>query len=74
MVKTLTAIGDSLALIIDQPLLDLLEIDRDTPLEVTTDGKVLSIRPVARDVQSAFVASAKRMMAIHEETFRKLAE
>jgi hypothetical protein len=30
MVKTLTPIGDSLGLIIDRPILDLLKIGRDT--------------------------------------------
>lgn len=74
MTKTLTAIGNSLGLIIERPILDLLKIDRDTPLEITTDGKGLYIKPVEAAVQTDFVESAKRMMDIHVETFRKLAE
>jgi antitoxin MazE len=75
MFKTLTAIGNSLGLIIEKPILDLLKIDRNTPLEVTTDGKGLYIRPVESEGdQAAFVESARRMMQVHEETFRKLAE
>jgi antitoxin component of MazEF toxin-antitoxin module len=46
MVKTLTRHGNSLALVIDRPVLDLLKIDADTPLEITTDGTVLVIAPV----------------------------
>lgn len=46
MIKHLTSIGNSLGLIIDRPILDLLHIDRDTALEISTDGKTLTIRPV----------------------------
>ena len=46
MVKKLTKHGNSLALIIDRAVLDLLEINDDTPLEITTDGQVLVVTPV----------------------------
>ena len=46
MVKKLTKHGNSLALIIDRAVLDLLKIDADTPLEISTDGQVLVISPV----------------------------
>ena len=45
--KKLTKIGNSLALIIDRPVLDLLHISIDSPLEISTpDGKKLEITPV----------------------------
>lgn len=50
MVKRLTKHGNSLAFVIDRGVLDLLDIDADTPLSVTTDGKCLIITPV-RDPQ-----------------------
>ena len=46
MVKRLTKHGNSLALVIDRGVLDLLEIDADTPLSLTTDGKCLIVTPV----------------------------
>ena len=46
MIKRLTKHGNSLALVIDRGVLDLLEIDADTPLSVTTDGKCLVVTPV----------------------------
>ena len=46
MVKRLTRHGNSLALVIDRPILDMLRIDPDTPLEISTDGEVLIISPV----------------------------
>jgi hypothetical protein len=38
MLKTLTPIGDELALILDPEMLETLHIDRDTHLDVSTDG------------------------------------
>jgi len=46
MIKTLTPIGNSLGIIIDRPILELLKIDRETPLEITTDGKGFYVRPI----------------------------
>ncbi len=46
MVKRLTRHGNSLALVIDRGVLDLLDIDAETPLSVTTDGKCLIVTPV----------------------------
>jgi antitoxin MazE len=46
MIKHLTKHGNSLALVIDRGVLDLLEIDADTPLSLTTDGKCLVVAPV----------------------------
>ena len=37
MIKKLTKHGNSLALVIDKGILELLEIDADTPISVTTD-------------------------------------
>ncbi|RJO70475.1 MAG: AbrB/MazE/SpoVT family DNA-binding domain-containing protein [Myxococcales bacterium] len=74
MYKRLTAIGNSLGLIIDRPILDLLDIDRDTDLEVKTDGEALIIRPTKLSKKERAMQSARRMMKIHHETLKKLAE
>jgi antitoxin MazE len=74
MIKNLTQIGNSLGFVIERPILDLLKIDRNTPLEVTTDGKGLYIRPVAYAPKDEVLKSAKRMLDIHAETFRRLSE
>ncbi len=46
VVKKLVRHGNSLALVIDKAVLDLLKIDSDTPLEISTDGKALLVSPV----------------------------
>ncbi|MFH0753875.1 MAG: AbrB/MazE/SpoVT family DNA-binding domain-containing protein [Candidatus Omnitrophota bacterium] len=45
MKKTLSIHGNSLALIIEKPILDLLNIDHQTPLQISTDGKNIIITP-----------------------------
>lgn len=46
MIKKLTRHGNSLALVMDRGVLDLLNIDADTPLNISTDGEILIISPV----------------------------
>ncbi len=46
MIKRLTRHGNSLALVIDRPILDMLGIDANTLLEISTDGECLIISPV----------------------------
>ena len=46
MVKKMTRHGNSMALVIERPILELLNIDADTPLDISTDGEVLIVTPV----------------------------
>lgn len=73
MKKKLSAIGNSLGLVIEKPILELLEIDRETELEMTTDGRRLIVEPV-RARRERVLSSARRVMDAHRETFRKLAK
>ena len=74
MVKKLSRIGNSLGLVIERPILDLLNVDESTPLEITTDGDVLTIRPIRDAHRSRVRASAKQAMVAHRETLTKLAK
>ena len=46
MTKHLTSHGNSAALVIEKPIMDLLGITMKTPLEITTDGISLVVSPV----------------------------
>ena len=46
MIKKLAKHGNSQAIVIDRAVLDLLSIDDDTPLMITTDGERIVIEPV----------------------------
>lgn len=75
MRKNLTVIGNSLGVIIERPILDILGFSRETELEVTTDGKRLIIERVADDSRKNRIRSlTKKVISSHEKTFRKLAE
>ena len=49
MIKKLVTHGNSAALIIDKPILQLLNVDTDSSFEITTDGRSLIISPVESD-------------------------
>ncbi len=46
MVKTLIKHGNSYALIIDKPILELLRATPETPFEIISDGRSLVLTPV----------------------------
>lgn len=74
MVKKLTAHGNSAALVIDKPILELLDITMETPLEITTDGKNLIISPVTGPARlRKFKTALLRVSEKHAKTFAKLA-
>ncbi len=75
MVKRLTKTGNSLALVIDRPMLEATGIGEDTPLDVSTNGDVIVISPVRGKTRQARIRSA--VEAIHRDyagVFRRLAD
>jgi antitoxin component of MazEF toxin-antitoxin module len=75
MTKRLTRSGNSLALVIDRPLLEALDIDAETELELSTDGDVLVVTPVREGKRKRDVAEL--VAEGHEQyggVFRRLAE
>lgn len=75
MVKKLTKHGNSLALVIDRPILDLLKIDPETPLDISTDGKKLIVEPAKSSVRrTKFEAAQNWAHKRYARAFRKLAE
>lgn len=75
MIKRLTKHGNSLALVIDRGVLDLLKIDNETPLEVTTDGSVLVVTPVRDEERAArFKQALDSTNRRYGRALKKLAE
>ena len=75
MVKKLTKHGNSLALIINRAVLDLLNIDTDTPLDISTDGQVLVISPVRDEAhQAEFKKALKTANKKYGRALKRLAE
>ncbi len=75
MIKTLTRHGNSFALVIDKPIMDLLNIEPETPLEITTNGHSLTIAPASDAVfAKRFAKGRETMHRKYAKTFRRLAE
>jgi antitoxin MazE len=75
MIKTLTRHGNSLSLIIDRAVLELLKIEADTPLDITTDGQVLIITPVRDEARQAqFQQALQSVNRRHARVLKRLAE
>ncbi|MBI5843185.1 MAG: AbrB/MazE/SpoVT family DNA-binding domain-containing protein [Deltaproteobacteria bacterium] len=75
MIKTLTKHGNSLALVIEKPVLELLGADAGTPFDVTTDGQVLILSPVRdADRQEAFQAALDKVNTRYPKALKKLSE
>lgn len=75
MIKTLVNHGNSSALIIDKPILELLNIEPDTPLEISTDGKNLIISPINDSKKAKKLDDKlKKINSKHKTTLKKLAE
>lgn len=75
MIKRLTKHGNSLALVIERPILELLKIDADTPLEISTDGQVLVISPVHdAEHQKRFEKALEKVNRKYGGAFKRLAE
>jgi antitoxin MazE len=75
MTKRLTRSGNSLALVIDKPLLDALDIDAETELELSTDGDVLVVSPLRERKRTATMKEL--VTEAHERyggVFKRLAE
>lgn len=73
MRKKLSAIGNSLGIVIEKPILELLKIDRETELEISTDGARLIVEPV-RSKRDRVLAATRKVTKAHAETLRKLAK
>jgi antitoxin MazE len=75
MIKKLTKHGGSWALVIDQPVLDLLKISPDTLLEVRTDGQTLLVTPAQTDAQKdRFQAALDKTNHQYGRALKRLAE
>ena len=75
MIKTLTKHGNSLALVIEKPVLELIGADAETQFDISTDGQVLILTPVKRaGRRDAFKVALDKVNARYPKALKKLAE
>ena len=75
MIKTLTKHGNSAALVIERPILDLLGATVTTSFEVVTDGQSLILTPI-KDTECAIKLSQSinKVGKRYAKTFEELAK
>lgn len=75
MIKRLTHHGNSMALVIESPILKLLNISEKTPLEISTDGTNIVISPIQdRKREKAFRTALAKVNQRHGKTLKALAK
>ena len=75
MIKRLTKHGNSYALVIERPILDLLKIDPESPLEVVTDGNTLTVVPIRDEKRrKRFEAALAKTNTKYGKMLKRLAE
>ena len=75
MIKKLTKHGNSFAMVIDKPILELLQATSETPFEIISDGRSLVLTPVRDAEEEQKFEDAVAM--VHKrfgEAMKKLAE
>lgn len=75
MTKTLTKHGNSYALVIDKPIMELLRATPETPFELVTDGRCLVITPVREPAdERKFERALQKVHKRFGRAMKKLAE
>lgn len=75
MIKTLTKHGNSYAMVIDKPILELLHTTPDTPFEIISDGRSLVLTPVRSSEESKkFDEAVARVHKRFGRAMKRLAE
>ena len=75
MTKMLTRHGNSYALVIDKPILELLRATPDTPFEIVTDGQCLVLTPVRnRAEEKKFQDALEKVHKRFGRAMKRLAE
>ena len=73
MTKKLIRHGNSAALVLDKALLELLKVEMDTPLQVTTDGRNIIISPQSKaNAEASLLEALEKINKKHGSVLAKL--
>ena len=73
--KHLTRQGNSLAVIIDKPILDMLDITEQTPLKLNVDGRKIILEPLSKEeVERRSTTATDKVEKKFGRMFKRLAQ
>jgi antitoxin MazE len=70
MIKKLSKHGNSLAVLIDKPILDMLNINENTHIKIRTDGVNIIIQPIHTE-QITSISDNNKVQQLYEELANK---
>jgi len=71
MIKKFSKHGNSLAVLIDKPILDLLGMDEHTHINIKTDGINIIIEPVKVQQKIPIISEDPKKQRLYEELIEK---
>jgi len=75
MIKRLIQHGNSTALVIDKPIMELLNITNETTFEITTDGRNLILSPQTEKIKEGDILnSLEKINKKYGKALKKLSE
>ena len=75
MIKKLTRTGNSIALVLDKPLLEELGLDESSEVEVSTNGQVIVITPKRSSARERkFRSAVDKINGKYAGLFKRLSE
>jgi len=75
MVKRLIQHGNSVALVIDEPIMEILNITNETTFELSTDGRNLILSPQVEHTQEKDILnSLEKINKKYETVLKRLGE
>jgi len=75
MTKNLVKHGNSWALVLDKPIMELLQFEPETPLDLITNGDVLVVHPRrSPERQKQFQSALNEINRKYSHTLKRLAE
>jgi antitoxin component of MazEF toxin-antitoxin module len=75
MIKKLIQHGNSVALVIDKPIMEMLKITNETTFELSTDGKNLILSPqIGSNQEINIINSLERINKRYGKVLKRLGE
>ena len=75
MMKRLTRQGNSIAVVLDRPIMEAAQLDEGQEVEISTDGDVIIITPVrSKARQAKLKAVVNKLHDKYAGAFRRLAQ
>jgi len=75
MIKKLIQHGNSVALVIDKPIMEILRITNETTFELSTDGRNLILSPqIENDQEAAVIKSLEKINKKYGAVLKRLGE